>query len=220
MVFRLGNYPGQTGTSFALIKWNQISDFFFIDDDLFLPLKPELYVPTVPLSRLFAFHLLPGFTETSFVNFAVSSGLLSHALNLDADHPPFAPATGSSTYSFKFKPYLHSQTVFEHLNGQVEIDAVFTAKRDGLESLFVVEAKFGKKIDTLPKHKLAYSVLAMENAIPAHMPIIPVYLRGIRENGTIHNYIAECHCQKDDNDILCLDTFIPNKRSYFVLLGV
>ena len=220
MIFRLGARR-ETGNNayFSLAKWKNKSDFIFFDENIFKKLPPEPYVPTVPLNRLFAFHLLPGFTETSFVNLVASSGLLAKALNLDNDLP-VAPATGKSIYSFSFKPFQNQDLILEHKNGQVEIDAVFTARRNGVETLFVVEAKFGKKLESLVKNKLAYPALAMASQIPTCMPIVPIYLRGVRSSDGIHVYIGECKYETDENGMFSLDSFNIEKPLHYLLLGV
>lgn len=212
MVLRLGAHPASNQTYFSLVKSNDINNFFFNDQALFGQLQPELFLPNVSIRSLFAFQLLPKVTETSVVNLAIASGLMAEALNLKDDKTIVVPATGQSTFTFNFKPLANEDVVLEHINGQVEIDAVFVAKRDGKEHLFVIEAKHGDKFDSLAKHKLLYPSLSLLQKLPSSMPIVPVYLRSIKTEKGINFYIAECPCIVNQQDELySLDTLSPCK---------
>src|SRR4051812_47743749 len=101
------------------------------------------------MRHLFAFTLLPKFTETPLVNLAIASGLLSHALGLDDATLPSAPATGQGTYSVAFSPRAGMGLTWSHSKGQVDLDAEIIVKRRGEETLFVVEAKAGDEFDSL-----------------------------------------------------------------------
>ncbi|MBH0011430.1 hypothetical protein I6F66_04985 [Pseudoalteromonas sp. NZS100_1] len=212
MVLRLGSRLGDNQTYFSLVKSNDVNDFFFNDQALFGQLQPELFLPNVSIRSLFAFQLLPKVTETSVVNLAIASGLMAEALNLKDDKTIVVPATGQSTFTFNFKPLANEDVALEHINGQVEIDAVFVAKRDGKEHLFVIEAKHGDKFDSLAKHKLLYPSLSLLQKLPSSMPIVPVYLRSIKTENGINFYIAECPCIVNQQDELySLDTLSPCK---------
>ncbi len=212
MVLRLGSRLGDKQTYFSLVKSNDVNDFFFNDQALFGQLQPELFLPNVSIRSLFAFQLLPKVTETSVVNLAIASGLMAEALNLKDDKTIVVPATGQSTFTFSFKPLANESLVLEHINGQVEIDAVFVAKRDGKEHLFIIEAKHGDKLDSLAKHKLLYPSLSLLQKLPSSMPIVPVYLRSIKTEKGIDFYIAECPCIVNQQDELySLDTLSPCK---------
>ncbi|MFY8349123.1 DUF6997 domain-containing protein [Pseudoalteromonas sp. SSM20] len=212
MALRLGSRKGCKQTRFSLIKTNNVKQFFFDDNALFSSLTPELYLPNVSIRSLFAFQLLPKVTETSVVNLALASGLLAEALNFEKDQNIIVPATGQSIFTFKFKPLLHNETVLEHIDGQVEIDAIFVAKRNGKEHLFVVEAKHGDKLDTLAKHKLLYPVLSVLQKLPPSMPIVPVYLRSVKKENGIDFYIAECPAIVNrDDELYCLEQLNPSK---------
>ncbi|AZN34895.1 hypothetical protein [Pseudoalteromonas sp. Xi13] len=212
MVLRLGSRLGDNQTYFSLVKSNDVNDLFFNDQALFGQLQPELFLPNVSIRSLFAFQLLPKVTETSVVNLAIASGLMAEALNLKDDKTIVVPATGQSTFTFNFKPLANESLVLEHINGQVEIDAVFVAKRDGKEHLFVIEAKHGDKLDSLAKHKLLYPSLSLLQKLPSSMPIVPVYLRSIKTEKGIDFYIAECPCIVNQQDELySLDTLSPCK---------
>lgn len=212
MVLRLGSQKGCNQTHFSLIKTSNVKKFFFDDNALFSSLKPELYLPNVSIRSLFAFQLLPKVTETSVVNLALASGLMAEALGFEKDHNVIIPATGQSTFSFQFKPLTHNDTVLEHIDGQVEIDALFVAKRNGKEHLFVVEAKHGNKLDSLAKHKLLYPALSVLQKLPPSMPIVPVYLRSVKTENGIDFYIAECPAiVNNDDGLYCLEQFSPSK---------
>lgn len=212
MVLRLGSRPASNQTYFSLVKTNDMKTFFFDDASLFSQLQPELFLPNVSIRSLFAFQLLPKVTETSVVNLAIASGLMAEALNLADDKTIVVPATGQSTFTFNFKPLANENVVLEHINGQVEIDAVFVAKRKVKEHLFVIEAKHGDKFDSLAKHKLLYPSLSLLQKLPSSMPIVPVYLRSIKTPNGIDFYIAECPCIVNQQDELySLDTLIPCK---------
>lgn len=193
MVFRLGAEQSSKYTSFSLVKLNKDwSDFFLIDADLFSAIPLEIFLPSASVRSLFAFQLLPSLTEASLVNLALASGLLAKALEINATNELLIPATGSSTFTFDFKPISSSDTLLKHVNGQVEIDALFVGQRDGKECLFLVEAKSGNSFDSLSKHKLLYPLLALRQSIPSYMEIVPVYLRTIRNGNAIEFNIAEC----------------------------
>lgn len=212
MVLRLGSRLGDNQTYFSLVKSHDVNNFFFNDQALFGQLQPELFLPNVSIRSLFAFQLLPKVTETSVVNLAIASGLMAEALNLKDDKTIVVPATGQSTFTFSFKPLANEGIVLEHINGQVEIDAVFVAKRDGKEHLFVIEAKHSNKFDSLAKHKLLYPSLSLLQKLPSSMPIVPVYLRSIKTEKGIDFYIAECPCIVNQQDELySLDTLSPCK---------
>ena len=214
MVLRLGN-PFGKGTYFSLVKAaTSIDDFFFNDNKLFASLTPELFLPNVSTRSLFAFQLLPKVTETSIVNLALASGLLGEALRIETENQLIIPATGQSSFTFAFKPRSDHDTVFEHVNGQVEIDSVFVGKRDGKEHLFIIEAKHGSAFDSLAKHKLLYPLLSLLPKIPKTMPVVPIYLRTIKhdDQSGINFYIAECPAIINDHDVIqSLDTLTPCK---------
>lgn len=220
MVFRLGSPEGEKHTHFGLAKcvggW---ADYFLLDQEIFADIKAELFIPPVPMRQLFAFTLLPKFTETSLVNLAMASGLLSHALRLDDEALPSAPATGQGTYSFAFAPHADLNVTWTHTRGQVEIDAALIAKREGKETLFVVEAKAGDEFDSLAKHKLLYPVLALRNGIPDYMPLVPVYIRAIRRQDAFHFYVAECALAASAAGMITLAGLVPKAVSHLVLMG-
>jgi hypothetical protein len=220
MVFRLGSPDGEKHTHFGLARcvggWD---DYFFLDEELFASVKPELFIPPVPLRQLFAFTLLPKFTETLLVNLAIASGLLSHALGLDDLTLPAAPATGQGTYTFSFAPHDALRVTWPHTRGQVEIDAAVIAKRNGSESLFVVEAKAGDEFDTLAKHKLLYPVLALRSGVPEYMPLVPVYLRALRRPDALHFFVAECNVTPAPNGVVSLAGLTCKAVKHLVLMG-
>ncbi len=189
MVFRLGSPPGTRTTQFGLARTvNGWSDYFFIDNEIFSHKEPVAFIPEASISDLYAFSIFPRFTETTLVNFALASGLLAEALELDQN--PSIPVTGRSTYTFTFHPRLPQDTTWIHQSGQVEIDGVFNARRKGSDRLFIVEAKFGE-LDSLSKNKLFYPYLSIRPHVPDNMPISLVYLRASTANSSIIYNVAE-----------------------------
>jgi hypothetical protein len=125
------------------------------------------------------------------VNLGLASGLLSEALRLDDKGGIVAPATGRSTFTFNVRPHSTlSDVVFRHESGQVEIDAIFVGRRDGQETLFVLEAKTGKE-SSLAKHKLVYPLRALGPSVPANLPIVPVYVRIRQSSDGFHYHVLE-----------------------------
>lgn len=214
-VLRLGAPQGNKHTHFALAKvQNDWSDFFLIDEEIFSGKPVETFVPSESAQNLLAFQLLPNLTETSLVNLALASGLLPKALGITTETQTI-PSTGQSTFSFDFKPLHNSSTVLGHQNGQVEIDALFVGQRDGKECLFVVEAKSGKKLDSLAKQKLLYPVLAIKQSVPNDMLVIPVYLRTIRKGSAIEFNIAECEFRGEE----ALNNMMVKQVKCYLLYG-
>jgi hypothetical protein len=205
MVFRLGQVEGQNYSKFALARHkNGWDDYFFFDDKLFSSIKPEMFIPTVPVSDLYVFQLLPTLTETSLVNLALVSGLLGTALQFDDPYRPIVPATGQSTFSFEVRPNSSIDATWGHDRGQVEIDALFTARRRGKDTLFLVEAKNSKGLGTLAKHKLVYPMLALRGHVPSFFELVPVYLRIIHDNNLLHFLVCECSFES-----VFLDKLVP-----------
>lgn len=197
MVFRLGSYNGQKGTSFALAKLQEYpkwSEYFFVDEEIFSRIKPESFLPNVSIRQLFAFELLSELTENSFINLAISSGLMAAALDIETSESLAAPASSSGTFTFSFLPSRALNTPWTHQKGQVEIDALFVGKRNGEEVLFVIEAKTSERFKSLSKHKLVYPVLSISDKVPSSIPIVPVYLRAIKSLSSryVDFFIAEC----------------------------
>jgi hypothetical protein len=220
MVFRLGSLAREKNTHFALARYvSDWGDYFLLDDELFAGSSPELFIPPVSMRQLFAFTLLPKFTETSLVNLAIASGLLSHALRLDDAVLPSAPATGQGTYSFTFSPHDELGVQWSHTKGQVEIDAAVIAKRRGAETLFVIEAKAGDGFDSLAKHKLLYPVLAMRTVVPSYVAVVPVYIRALRRPDGLHFHIAECSLTPSPQGVFSVAGLKPEATSHFVLPG-
>lgn len=199
MVFRLGSEQEKTNTRFALAKSQKsdLSDYFLIDQQLFSRCKPQPFVPKVSRQLLLGFKLLPRFTETSLINLAVYSGLLSHALELDESTVPSAPVTGQSTYTFDVKPRSMKPLKWKHYQGQVEVDAVLCGQRQGRPVAIIVEAKSSQKFDSLAHHKLLYPYWALKPNIPENMETSLVYLRTLSKEDGYHFYIAECDLSGD-----------------------
>ena len=202
MILRLGEAGSRasgrdsdgTGTQFGLVRVEgQLESFFLFDSKLFEKVPLETFLTPAGQHQLFPFYLLRSTSEANLVNFAFASGLISKALNLDANQEVIIPSTGRSRYSFSFRPHTTIDRVVEHVKGQVEIDSLFVSKRNNIQSLFVLEAKVGEKYKSLAKHKLLYPILSILKDVPIDMPIIPIYLKFILDDEGLHFKMAECH---------------------------
>lgn len=204
MVLRLGSAAQGRGTAFALIRVPDLQDFFLMHESVFCR-NEETFLPTGSERSLMAFRLLPKLTENSLVNLALASGVLGHALQIDDPSQVLVPATGQSTYSFEFQPHRSVSVELSHNRGQVEIDALFLAPRNGKECLFLVEAKTGASRRSLAKHKLVYPYIALRKEISPDIPIIPVYLNAERTSSGYRFRIAECEFEThaDKLPVLC-----------------
>lgn len=203
MVLRLGRATDGPGTQFALVSVPDRLDDFFIDEMRFPADDRETvdYTPegddTRPLGQevqdmLDVYRSLPTFSETGFVNLALSTGLLSRALNLDAERIGTAPTTVASTFEFAFEPHPHRPTTLHHDDGQIEIDALVSTRRNGERVLLVIEAKCGARQE-LAKHKLAYPALAAATSLSLDVDrIVPVYLRARPAAEGVRYSIYEC----------------------------
>ena len=213
MVFRLGQETGARTTKFALARSkNGWKDYFLLDNEIFAAVGPEVFIPSGSARDLYVFQLLPALTETSLVNLALASGVLGTALQLDEPDRPIIPATGQTVFSFKFRPHPSIDTVWDHDRGQVEIDALFTARRKGKETLFLVEAKTGNELSTLAKHKLVYPLLALCGHIPSYFDIVPVYLRVLHIGNSLHFLVCECAIERKSIMSLASLSAIGNSR--------
>ena len=214
MVLRLGAAAHGRGTAFALIRVPVLTDFFLMHEIVFSR-NEEAFLPTGPERNLMAFRFLPKLTENSLVNLALASGVLGHALQIDDPSQILVPATGQSTYSFVFQPHRSVSAELSHNRGQVEIDALFLAPRNGKECLFLVEAKTGGSRRSLAKHKLVYPYLALRKEISPDIPIVPVYLHAERTNSGYRFRIAECEFETDDDKlpVLC-DLKVVSNRTF------
>jgi len=216
MVFRLGCGEGERGTNFALVRcvlgWD---DYFFIDEVIFGASPIERHSVSENLAYLRVFQYLPRYTETTLVNLALASGVLSRALNLDPSSVPF-PATGQGTYTFAVTANQSIPVTWAHNNGQVEIDAVFVASRGGSDTVFVVESKASAKYGSLSKHKLAYPLLALRTTIPPELPIVGVYLRALKHEYGFRFSIAECQFDEGSTAIASLSSV---SRGVYELYG-
>jgi hypothetical protein len=218
MVFRLGSGGGRH-TKFALVKKerNDWSDYFLLDESIFGLIPPVLFIPNANYQTLFGFRLLPKLTETSLVSFSIHSGLLGHAIDLDQDGIPLAPATGQSTFTFMFKPLSSLDVAWEHGNGQVEIDAIFAGRRKNKHIAVIVESKASTSFSSLAKHKLLYPYLALRKQVPSYMDVILIYMRAIKEADGFHFYICECDSTPLQNDVTAIDSLRPKNAHHLVV---
>jgi hypothetical protein len=195
MVFRLGSPDGQKTTDFALVKVKgNLKDFFLCDDKIFTNRdKEKIYIPDTSMKKVFPFMIIGELTESSFVNLGLASGLIGASLKLDDPDASIIPATSQSTYTFQFQAHPLVNKEFQHNKGQVQIDSVFIERRQGVDTLFIIEAKSGTTANSLAKHKLVYPILALFNKIPQKMPIVPVYIKARKDDRGVYFDIAECH---------------------------
>lgn len=218
MVFRLGARPEANTTHFALAKCSKGWDDFFLDDrKLISAAAPKVFAPSTSPRRLFAFQLLPKLTENSLVHLAVASGLLQDALGIDEDHEQVVPATGQSTFTFQILPKSHMPEPWDHIKGQVEVDALFSGRREGEECLFLVEAKSGDPNGTLAKHKLCYPLAALRKEVPNHIKIVPVYLKTWPEREGQHFLVTEC--THGNNDPVVISDLESSEVWHMVIHG-
>lgn len=190
MVLRLGQRSGSR-TDFALVRVPEAGPecFFLLDEDVFASAQVQSFVPAGSIRDLLPFHALNQLSERSATLLGVGAGLLQEALRLD--EPPSAPVSDSGVYTFDFVPH-HGLRPLRHNRGQVEIDGLFLGRRGGADCLFVIEAKLGQRMGSVSKHKLAYPAYGIAEKVPRDIPIVPVYLRIVRQQGALTYYVAEC----------------------------
>jgi hypothetical protein len=209
MVLRLGAADDGRGTQFALVRApTSASDFFLTIEQLANDAALQTFLSPASVRDLACFRLLRSSSEAALVNLAMASGLFTHALGCD-ETTSRPTATGQSTFTFPVLPHTAIDAAFVHRNGQVEIDGLFLARRYGIETLFVIEAKAHRPnapIRSIAKHKLVYPVLALARDLPADIPIVPVFLRG-EEVGPreTHFLMVECSLPDPRRERVCLD---------------
>ncbi len=144
MVLRLGRAT-DTGTQFVIVQILDRSPegFFLLDRDIFAEQPIQTFVPEASVRDLFPYGLLNKRNEKSATNLGFASGLFAEASELDRPHPASVPAGGNSTYTFSFVVDDGYKAEFVHNDVQVEIDCLFVGKRDGRDTIFVLEAKLG-----------------------------------------------------------------------------
>ena len=147
--------------------------------------------------------------------------MLHSALNIETSESLAAPASGQGTFTFEFKPSSYASSTWKHVNGQVEIDALFVGRKDKKETLFVIEAKTSDCFESLSKHKLIYPILALNSKVPGYIPIVPVYVRAIKPKGKeeIHFYIAVCNVLDRRESIISVSDLNVCDVKNFVLVG-
>lgn len=203
MVLRLGSAPDGTGTQFALCQIDgQLQQFFIDEADFDSPEPYELDLQAQggdihqfdqqTQEMLSAYQLLPRFSESSLVNLALSTGVVSRALGLDVERIGTAPVTVNSTFEFEFQPHPAIRASLHHNNGQVEVDTCFVTRRNGKRVAVVLEAKTGAA-RSLAKHKLFYPSLGIRSEAEGIVEeIIPVYCRAQRSDEAIRYATYEC----------------------------
>lgn len=220
MVLRLGRSPEDpTETGFALIRipGAMRKAFFLFDEEVFVASEPVRFLPGISTKRLLPFTLLGTLTEDSATLLAFASGLLTHALELDEDASHILPARGNSAYSFKFRAHPSVELEMAHDRGQVEIDQIFVAKRKGVETVFIIESKFGARTRSLAKHKLVYPVLAIRRQAIG-LPTVPVYIRIERIPEGLLYKIAVCDFDTSCEPPCLSDLRVSSSATYCLAL--
>ncbi|CAG9610635.1 DUF6997 domain-containing protein [Pseudoneobacillus rhizosphaerae] len=217
MVLRLGVSSSSKNTQFALIRPNTsiLDDYFLRDEIIFEDKQGSKFSPIVSYKQLYGFKILPKLSETSLVNLGLASGIITSALSLDKNEIPLAPATGKSTFTFNLKLHSEHDEEYAHINGQVEVDAIFVEKRNVKEKVFVIEAKSNDNFRSLAKHKLVYPILSIADKVPKDMEIIPVYLKVFIRNYGLHYHIVECTFP--DPRIQTVNELYPVKHTHLKL---
>lgn len=140
---------------------------------------------------LASYRLLPTFSESTLVNLALSTDLLSRALELDVNRIGTAPTTIASTFDFTFRPHRRLEQSVDHNNGQVEIDACVSTRRDGERLMLAIESKMGRHRE-LAKHKVFYPCAALSGVTDAVDRVVSVYLHACRTDAGFEYTIHEC----------------------------
>ena len=205
MVLRLGRSARKKCTQFALILRDDsnLEEAYFLQDH-----APDLPPVVERCSGLQSFQekAFDSFgrrSERNLVNYGLACGALQELLG--TCHQTVA-STGHMTSSFRFVPdSTQPNIVVEHRKGQVEIDAVLAAERNGENTLFVIEAK-AANVKGLAKHKLMYGVEALRAEVGDSVAIVPVYLN-CQVGPSFRTFsIQECTYQKDRDGLPILDT--------------
>jgi hypothetical protein len=203
MVLRLGRATDGPGPQFALVRVPDRLDEFFIDEREFYADSREVldYTATGDASRAFEREVrdllelsrsLPTFSQTGFVNFALSTGLLSRALGLDSERITVAPATVESSFSFEFDSHPDRPTLLRHNDGRIEVETLVLTRRNGKRVLLVVEARCGSRVE-LGKHTVGYPALAAATSLSLDVDrVVPVYLRARPADDGVRYSIYEC----------------------------
>ena len=209
MVIRMG---GGQKTNFVLFKTNNnLSNFFLHDNLIFDNIPSKTFLPKVEMRELIPYFLMPTRSETTFVNFALSTGVFHKALCLNDDSKITMPATGKSTFTFDVKVHSSIDNLFHHKSGQVEIDGIFLGERKGEDCLFIIEAKNSDSINSLSKHKLVYPILSIAHSVPSDIKIIPVYMKSIEHKEFFEFKIAECKFEDPRNELKAIDELEVSK---------
>jgi hypothetical protein len=191
MVLRMGQ-QAKGVTDFALVRpENGISSYFIDDSDLGVTAETT-FLSRAAQRDLYVFELLHPYVESSMINLAFASGLLSQALELDSVGGLPPPARGASTYTFDVRPHSTIDVLWQHRAGQVEIDALFIGERNKRDVLFIIEAKTASGPRSLAKHKLVYPALALAPLVPADVDIVPVYLKMATSVKGVLASVVEC----------------------------
>lgn len=200
MVLQLGQAADTPGPRFALVRVPGRLDDFFVDERAF-PADDRETVDytldgedTAALGRaardaLDVHRSLPTHSERGFVHLALSMGLLSRALGLDAP-TGLAPPTVASSFEFAFEPHSDRPTTLRYDSGHLELDALVSARRDGKRVLPAVTANCGGRV-AVAKHAVGAPAFAAATLSADVDRIVPVSLRARPTTGGIRYSIYE-----------------------------
>lgn len=202
MVLHLGRATDGPGAQFALVRVpGGLSDFFL--DEMAYPADDRVSIDYTPdgddaaaldgevRDLLAVSRSLPTFSARGFVNLALSTGLLSRALGLDAARVGTPPMPVASTFEFAFEPHPDRPTTLRYADGYLELDTLVTARRDGERVLLVVTARCGAR-QSVGKHTIAYPALAAESLSLDVDRVVPVSLRARPTAEGVRYSIYEC----------------------------
>jgi len=209
MVLQLGRAADAPGPRFALVHVPDRLDDFFLDERAFPPDDRETldYTPdgedAPALGRaardvLDVHRSLPTYSERGFVHLALSTGLLSRALDLDAP-ADLAPPTAASSFDFAFDPHPDRPTTLRYTGGHLELDAVVPARRNGERVLLAVAANCGGRVE-LAKHAVGYPALAAATLSVGVDRVVPVSLRARPTRGGVRYSVYEWSALPDEGE--------------------
>lgn len=192
MVLRMGSFEKIAGTNFLLVRYEQKEDFFFFDDKIFTCQETMYETNPNVKNAISIMNIFNNYSEMMLVSYLLSCGVMSEVLGLDKSQIYYTPLTGRNNYTFEFYPNKNCDAIL-HINGQVEIDAVFTGYRNGVPIVVVVEAKVENgRYGSLAKHKLFYAYKSIQSILKDEYEIIPIYIKLSVNESILTAKIAIC----------------------------
>lgn len=96
---------------------------------------------------------------------------------------------------------------------------MFVGNQDGVEKLFLIEAKTSGRFESLSKTKLLYPYLSLKNKVPKELEVVPVYLRVIPKDGYLEFNVAQCELTDLNGSIVATDCLRVGLVKRYLLLG-